>query len=617
MTRRLRRIARLALLALIAATAAAASPSSDAARGASSPERAIVQFSGSPSRIGDSFHALHTHYLARAGALRSAALKHLRDKRPDVHYASLYALALTADAGPAAAALRRLLSSKQVDERMLAASALARTGDKAAIPVLIEGLSVRRQLAYRDPPEQAWELARHALLSYTTQDFGLHSAGTASAASRVQPAWRRWWKARAPSLRWKPGMRRFSGLSEPAIATVPGANPGTRWEISGSDVTITVPIDVVGPAIVHDANGKTVRLSTHARTQLENAARIWNNALKQLSYSRDCGGLRGQPWHFTVKLDVGIHSPSYRVPRGRHKVTFVDDPALRSTFRSIGKHVGKHTDDKVSTYGSGREGTWSTHIDDQGAAHELGHLLGLGDDYEDEIVNGRKRSVPIKRGGSLRDGTMMADKGKIDQQLADRLGGLVEQASGKQPTCRPVGVVTFTRNANLTEEFNRASLQLSVEGRSAPNGGTLTVNIGYEGTLTCASPGPCSACPGTVLTETVRGSTTQNVQAPFELSRLANRIIGFELRPGTVRVTRKEDQFTNVGCATATVETTEVWTIAPPEAGDLRAAGARIPGSGEASRNLTAPPGGHVCSLVPNHGQAFTTCQETLRWNVS
>jgi hypothetical protein len=242
----------------------------------------------------------------------------------------------------------------------------------------------------------------------------------------------------------------------------------------------------------------------------------------------------------------------------------------------------------------------------------------LADDYVDAVATGNKKvSVPIKRGGSLRDGTMMADKGQIDQQLIDRLGSLVEQASGKQPTCRPLGVVTFTRTANLTEEFNTASLRLSVEGRSATTAGTVTVTIGYEGKLTCASPGPCSACPGVVLTETVQGSTTRNVQSPFELSRLANRIIGFELRPGTVRVTRKEDRFTEVGCATHTVETTEVWTMAPPEAGDLRAAGARIPGSGEASRTLTAPPGGHVCSLVPNHGQAFTTCQETLRWSIS
>jgi hypothetical protein len=56
-------------------------------------------------------------------------------------------------------------------------------------------------------------------------------------------------------------------------------------------------------------------------------------------------------------------------------------------------------------------------------AHEIGHLMGLGDDYDEH--------------GSLagRAGTLMDSGDAIDQNLVDRLGKIVEKAGIKLPEC--------------------------------------------------------------------------------------------------------------------------------------------------------------------------------------
>jgi len=144
-------------------------------------------------------------------ALRAAALKHLSDRRAGVHFAAVYALALTADAKTGAMQLRALLTSHAVEDRLLSAGALATLGDPRGLPVLIAALGDRSKLPIWEPPRQAFEFALTALLRYTNQDFGLKAAATAARVAATRPAWQRWWHSRHASLRFDQRTGRFRG----------------------------------------------------------------------------------------------------------------------------------------------------------------------------------------------------------------------------------------------------------------------------------------------------------------------------------------------------------------------------------------------------------------------
>ena len=180
-----------------------------AADAASAPEQLITGFAASPE-INKSFALINQAARSETVALRTAALAHLRDANPDVHYAALYALALTADADHGARELAVLLSSPLADDRLLAAGALAGLRDKRALPVLIAALDDPRILSYRDPPEPAFEFAKTELLWFTRQEFVLKGAATAEQIGATKPAWENWWRTAGASIHFDPQTRRFA-----------------------------------------------------------------------------------------------------------------------------------------------------------------------------------------------------------------------------------------------------------------------------------------------------------------------------------------------------------------------------------------------------------------------
>lgn len=176
-------------------TSTSARPPAPPTAASSAAADAIASFATGPEQLNSSFAAIHRHVNERPADVRVAALDQLPTATGDVRYAALYALSLTAEGDDAFVALHDALESVDVDERMLAAGSLVARGDKAALPVLIEMLGSAEDLAFRDPPQAAWEFARFVLLRYTAEDLGLLGPRTFSAvdAAAAQPAWATWW----------------------------------------------------------------------------------------------------------------------------------------------------------------------------------------------------------------------------------------------------------------------------------------------------------------------------------------------------------------------------------------------------------------------------------------
>lgn len=195
----------IASFALSASAATRGNPSTGVA------ERAIVRFDSSPSGFDRSVYAVNVVAFDHPAMLRAAALKHLSDRKPGVRFASVYALALTADAKSGAVQLRALLHSRVVEDRLLAAGALASLGDTQALPVLIAALGNPSPFAFWNSPLQAFAFAQTELLRVTDKDFGLKQAGTAAQVGATKPAWKRWWRKSGASVRFDPARGRFLG----------------------------------------------------------------------------------------------------------------------------------------------------------------------------------------------------------------------------------------------------------------------------------------------------------------------------------------------------------------------------------------------------------------------
>lgn len=172
-------------------------------REAGPPQDPILAFDSSPLKREPSIRALYAQIHARPAELREAALAHLRDGDPDVRYASLFALAMTAEPGASLDALRPFLQSTDPSERMMAAGALAANGEKAGLPVLIEALTSTAPLRFHDPSLLAWQLARSTLIQYTDEDMGLLARpGARWEPEAAQARWRAWWQKNESRLGW-------------------------------------------------------------------------------------------------------------------------------------------------------------------------------------------------------------------------------------------------------------------------------------------------------------------------------------------------------------------------------------------------------------------------------
>lgn len=504
-------------------------------RRASPAELAITTFAGDPQQADQSFAAISAQ-LASPDALRAAALEYIGSSSYPVHFAALYALSLTATPGRADDELASRLSSN-VNDQVLAATGLAATGDKRGLPVLVAELGDASWLSYRDPPEQVWQLARLALLELARQDFGLAHATTVRAARAAQQAWTRWWQTNGASLRWDPAQRRYVGgalARRTLVSRAPSARPRNETRtaqnqvgVSGSQVTITVPLDIMGGKPVYWAPGDGQPQATdHTAAWKRAAEQAWNAAFARYHFHPACpaGSVPTKTGlHLHLKLDVQVVPLGSTGRATADKVFFDSNPQFRSWVQL--EH--RKGNDSSSVYGEGNvDGARWGPEDGWTIAHEVGHLLGVGDDYVDQIQNGQTVSVP----NHGREHTMMAEQnGRIDRQLVDRVGKLLQQAgalpagSGCQPA-RPTGKVnrwfgqveyTYALDETISppnEEHNHREQRMTV---TVPRRGPATWTGSYS--ETDSGPVTGGGCPTYTATSTFVGSGSGKVDSLFQV----------------------------------------------------------------------------------------------------
>jgi len=200
----------------------------------------------------------------------------------------------------------------------------------------------------------------------------------------------------------------------------------TKVAIDGTDITITVPIDGVG------IDKKTAAEWKHGAESLWNAA--FNAADNPF---KGC---------LTLKLvvDVQAHDFSYPAQPGRHMIFQTHgttsnqasgtiaangDPFKTSADGNFDESFGNpdkaKNEDPYAPDDSTKKTDKSNYV-----AHEVGHLIGLGDEYT--VTGSNPRTTKPLPG---RENTLMADGGRIDAALLKQLLKRLKDETHQMPDC--------------------------------------------------------------------------------------------------------------------------------------------------------------------------------------
>ena len=238
----------------------------------------------------------------------------------------------------------------------------------------------------------------------------------------------------------------------------------TTVTVDGATVTLTVPVDLIGAmlGVGREISGKgddgaQITISKYWAT----AAKVWNDAFAKLSY-KGCINFKLDLQFFPKSL-YDTHTP------GHHAVMIDRDPDARSFVYDTQTDP---TSDSTGTFTADLGGDWAINTVPK-ISHEVGHLLGLGDDYTDvKDANGKVTGSKPKAG---RENTEMAksSSGNVDQNLVDRIGKLLDKAGKKLPRCW-----TGTMKSSANETFT-GGLVCSGTWTTA-----LSLAIGPDGNIT-------------------------------------------------------------------------------------------------------------------------------------
>jgi hypothetical protein len=236
-----------------------------------------------------------------------------------------------------------------------------------------------------------------------------------------------------------------------ATASIWAALPGTSAaqtsvSISGRNITITVPIDAVG-----------IDRQT-AREWKRSAESLWNGAFNSDDYPfKGC---------FTLKLvlDTEAHDYDYPAQAGRHMI-FGSHGANRNQAKGTIAGNG-------DPYKSAADGNFDESFGDPShanyVAHEVGHLLGLPDEYR-EVGTEPRRTEPLDG----RAGTLMADGGRIDPTLLKRLVKRLRDETHNIPDCwkGQLGATVNNPVPSGTQHYvSNLSMTVATDGDSVVSG---------------------------------------------------------------------------------------------------------------------------------------------------
>ena len=262
----------------------------------------------------------------------------------------------------------------------------------------------------------------------------------------------------------------FNCMAVPLVAAPAPGGGGTTVTVDGSTVTITVHIDLccVQDASEHDIQTPLVMAEVKA------AQDVWNQALAELP-AKGCYSIKvvfdarllnkGDPWDPGYH-HIDIHFTEEGVPGSYWPKTIPQN--ADSDYEYMHSLNGDFYEPNMSV------GTW---------AHEIGHLMGLGDDYygkPDYQSVGVQQDVPDtdpserwamvhKAGDCLpgRDPTLMCNSktGIIDQDLADRLADILN-SDGLLPQCW-IGTFKGHSEGNVYNDTMVVALRFAVGGNGS------------------------------------------------------------------------------------------------------------------------------------------------------
>lgn len=240
------------------------------------------------------------------------------------------------------------------------------------------------------------------------------------------------------------------------LAVVRRSEAQTHIRIEGRNITITIPIDAAG------ADQAT------ATIWKESAEKLWNDA-----FAGPDNPYRGC---LTLKLEVDVMPVRYdaKATSDRHMIFATSRPPKEWAAGGIvGGDPYKTVDDGYF------DAVFNDPQNANHVAHEIGHLLGLLDDYTAKTTDGKRVTTP--RTG--REHTLMADGGAIDAVLLRRLVDILRQETHEVPDCRQLyngpssqgKRVTFDVENGILDEISIAFNCYRGNGRAASSSGVVVL----------------------------------------------------------------------------------------------------------------------------------------------
>jgi hypothetical protein len=319
------------------------------------------------------------------------------------------------------------------------------------------------------------------------------------------------------------------GVAAPRAAATSGTN--ARVNTASGAVNITVPIDLHGPRRLTDSHGRPTTLEALAKLWKTTAERRWNAAFKRLTYRAPClaDGRSDPALRFHLKVNIDLFPLNGGGHAGHHQIKMFNRPGEGHVYRPSGSP--QKPSDFGTVYSKPAKGDWGR-LDGDVATHEISHLMGLSDDY----VKRNGRPVPITRDGVNRKGTLLADpKGRIDQQLIDRLGKMILRATGAKLACLIDYGITVDGAMAIAYGDDRVQKDAHVEWsgvwkkvtfRVFDTRGALVVGPAQEGLV----PGTITATYAFKVVNTQEGSCTGSlVGRSYDASLTASAVAA----PGT------------------------------------------------------------------------------------
>jgi hypothetical protein len=238
-----------------------------------------------------------------------------------------------------------------------------------------------------------------------------------------------------------------SGASAHVVVAMSSASQGgTTFDPSTG--TITVIVDLIG---AEDANGNEVKFPNPADGKMETAKQAWQQGVNDLwngllhnggfgrfQYRVKCKDGRpsnGFPFH--LNFVINPLPPGAKGSPGHHHVTFVNQH-LTGNFTDYTQWSAagpNATTDNPSPYTHDDTGRWGIE-GPQIIAHEVGHLLGLGDDDRRNQNNQTTGPVDHRATNTIMYNGRIGNK--VNQNLVNRIGNLIAMHDAIPRSCGEV-----------------------------------------------------------------------------------------------------------------------------------------------------------------------------------